>query len=434
MRKRAGENSAKSMIDGKESTERRHSLRELISHRNRFAILLFELTWGLAMPLMYHATMVPGYLRYLGIANAWIGLVPAIHTGIYAIIQPYAAFRWRPGPRRVTVMRLIYVLTGAGYVLLGLLVLRGFPLPAAGLAVVLAVELLAAVTTGAGDPQYANLVVESISPRQRGFFFGLRAVLLGVGGIVGGLLAAHLLKVAVAPSNFGASFVCGGTLLMLSTLSMALYRDRPPQPEDKNASFRGYLQERVLPRVRHTEFRTYLAASVLFTLSTSGFTFVSLLLKAKLNETEGLLGFLGSLFMAANLTQSWVLGVVCDRWGSRAGFILGLVLYTAGLLGCVFGTDRAFLLAAYFCASVWFPTQIVAAQDLAYRLAEDAPPAEIFSTTMVVLAPARIFGPLLAGAAIDRWMHGPPLLVCAGLACLAALVLVRPAAAPRPRT
>lgn len=401
----------------------------MIADRNRFAILLFELTWGLAMPLMYHATMVPGYLRHLGIANVWIGLVPAIHTGIYAVIQPYAAFLLRPGPRRVLVMRLVFVLTGAGYVLLGLLILWGLPLPAAGLAAVLAVELLAAVSTGAGDPQYANLVVESVSPRQRGLFFGLRAVLLGLGGIVGGVLAAQLLRATPPPASFGASFVCGGTLLMLSTLSMGLYRDRLPQPESQTGTFGNYLQERVLPRVRHTEFRTFLAANILFTLSISGFTFVSLLLKAKLNETEGLLGFLGSLFMAANLIQSWILGVVCDRWGSRAGFVLGLSLYAMGLLGCLFGTDRGFLLAAYFFASVWFPTQIVAAQDLAYRLAEGAPPAEIFSTTMVVLAPARIVGPLLVGLAIDRWSYAPALLVCAGLAVMAALVLFRRPAA-----
>lgn len=407
------------------------TLRDLILERNRFAILLFELTWGLAMPLIYHATVVPGYLRHLGVANLWIGLVPSIHTGIYAVIQPYAAYVFRPGPRRLGLMRAIYVLTGVGYVALGLMVLRGMPAPAAALALVLAVELLAAVTTGTGDPQYATLVVESVSTQQRGFYFGLRAVLLGAGGVVGGFLAAEALRAAAPPANFGVSFVAGGTLLILSTLSMALFRDRPAAAGSDDGSFRSYLQARVLPRVRQPEFRRFLTANVLFALSTCGFTFLGLLLKSKLSETEGLLGFLGSVFMAANLTQSWVLGVVCDRWGSRIGFALGLAVFIAGVGGCLVGTDRTFLFAAYFLASAWFPTQIVAAQDLAYRLAEDAPPAEIFSTTMVVLAPARILGPLLVGAMIDRWSYPPALLLCVALAAGALLALFAPAGRTR---
>ena len=62
------------------------SLWELIQDRNRAAILVFEFFWGLAMPFVQNATIVPGYLRHLGIANRWIGLVPAFYNSAIALV------------------------------------------------------------------------------------------------------------------------------------------------------------------------------------------------------------------------------------------------------------------------------------------------------------------------------------------------------------
>ena len=64
-----------------------------IRDRNRAAILLFELLWGLAMPLVYYSTVLPGYLRQVGVDNAWVGMAPALHMGTMAVVQPLSHVR-----------------------------------------------------------------------------------------------------------------------------------------------------------------------------------------------------------------------------------------------------------------------------------------------------------------------------------------------------
>jgi MFS family permease len=391
--------------------------------RNRNAILAFEMMWGVALPFIYYSTIVPGYLNSLGISKAWIGLVPALHSGALAIVQPLSAY-WVPeDERRLRRMRGFYLGSALGYSLLGGAIFGGMTDPRLGLAATLAAELVLSLCIGMGDPQYMAIVVNAVSPALRGGFFGRRMVVLGLGGIAGGFAAEQLLKHVLEPLNFGACFLAGGLTVIASTQLMHFYRETPDPPQPREENLAGYLKERILGRAQEGPFRTYLIAVVLFSLSACAFPFLGLLVKERLNESDRVLGLLGSVFMAANMTQSWVLGYVCDRWGSRRGFGLSLTAYVAGLLGCLLLHDRTLLLGAYFLAAMWFPGQIIAATDLALRLAKDSPATEVTATMMLAMAPARIVGPLLIGAAIDVWSYPAPVLICAAFAAGALLVL-----------
>jgi MFS family permease len=320
-------------------------------------------------------------------------------------------------------MRGFYLLAAVGYTLLGAAIFGGMRDPWVGLAATLVAELALSVFIGMGDPQYMAIVVNAVSPAVRGRFFGRRMVILGLGGIAGGFAAEQVLKHVAEPLNFGWCFLLGGLLVIASTQIMHVYRESPEPPAPRTADLRGYLKERIIGRAQEGPFRTYLIAIVLFSLSASAFPFLGLLVKERLHESDRILGVLGSVFMAANMLQSWVLGVVCDRWGSRRGMALSLVIFVAGLLGCLLFHDRYLLLGAYFLAATWFPAQIIAATDLALRLAKDSPATEVTATMMLAMAPARIVGPLLIGAAIDVWSYPLPVLVCA-LFALAALVVL----------
>lgn len=404
-----------------------------MADRNRAAILVFEFLWGLAMPLVQYSTVLPGYLRHLGVANVWIGLAPALYNGALALVQPIAAYAIPAGPRRLGRMRCIYMAGSLGYVVAGLAVLGGISSPAAGLAAALLATGLFAVTTGIGDPPYMGLVTGAVRPEQRGRFFGLRFVCLGTGGIAGGMLAEQTLLAEAAPANFGLCFLVGGLLYLLSTFSMAFYRDRtPPEPKAPDG-FRRFVADRLLARFQQPAFRAYALAVVLLGLAVGGFPFLALLLRDRLGESDQLFGLLGAIFMASNLGMSWMLGVVCDRWGARQALALGLAVYAAGVVGCLLFRDRTALLVCYFLASTWMPAQVVAATDLGLRLADGAPAAEVFATMMAVMAPARILGPVLAGAAIDRWSYTPALVACAACAAVALIALARAAPARHPR-
>jgi MFS family permease len=403
------------------------------ARRNRAAILAFEFLWGLAMPFVQVTTVLPGYLQHLGAANVWIGLAPALYQGVLALVQPVAAYALPAGPGRLGRMRRIYAGGAVAYVLLGAAILIGLRSPAWGLAAALLAAGTFALATGLGDPTYIALAVAAVSPEGRGRFFGLRIVCLGLGGIAGGALAERSLGAAVAPTGFGLCFLAGGLLYAFSTLSMAFYRDAPVRESARPAGFRAFIADRMLARFRQPEFRAFAVAIAGLGLAASAFPFLSLLLRDRLGEGERFLGLLGAVLMAGNLAHSWLLGVVTDRWGSRASLAVALVAIGLGTAGCLLFRERALLLACYFLASAWMPAQFVSATDLGLRLAPEAPPAEIFATMMAVMAPARILGPVLAGAVIDQAGYVPALLaanLCAVIA-LVALPFTRASGAAR---
>lgn len=399
------------------------TMQQMLLNRNRAAVLLFEFLWGVAMPFVYHSTILPGYLRHLGVAAAWIGVAPALHNGVLALVQPLSAYAIQPGVRRVSRMRLAYALGSCAYVLLGLLVLGGLRDPATCLWVTLSAVLGFALAVGTGDPHYMAVVVAAIPPEQRGRYFALRMVCLGLGGIAGGALAEQVLRIA-APLNFGACFLLGGLLYAGSTLSMALYRADPAPELPARAGFGAFLADRLLPQMRERAFRAYLVAVVFFALAACGFSFLGLLLRDRMGESDRLFGLLGAVLMASNLVMSWVLGVVCDRWGPRRGLSLTMLCYAAGILGCLLFRERLLLLACYALAAVWLPGQIIAATDLALRLAARSPASDVTAAMMVTMAPARILGPVLLGVAVDRWSYAPALLACV-LCSLCALAALR---------
>ncbi len=379
--------------------------------------------WGVALPFIYYSTIVPGYLNSLGIPKVWIGVVPALHSGVLALVQPLSAY-WVPeDERRLARMRGFYVASTAGYLLLAGAIFGGMRDPWIGLIATLAAEMILSLFIGMGDPQYMAVVVNAVSEAQRGRFFGLRLVVLGLGGIGGGFAAEQALKSVGEPLNFAACFLAGSALVILSTQIMHAYRDSPRPPQPRTGDLRGYLRERIIGRAQEGQFRMYLVAVVLFSLSACAFPFLGLLIKERLRESDRILGLLGSIFMAANMLQSWLLGFVCDRWGSRRGMALSLLAFVAGLIGCLVFQDRTLLLFAYFLAATWFPAQIIAATDLALRLAKDSPATEVTATMMLAMAPARIVGPLLIGAAIDAWSYPAPVLTCAAFALFALVAL-----------
>jgi MFS family permease len=375
------------------------------------------------MPFVYVSTVLPGYLKHLEVANVWIGLAPALHNGVIALIQPFSAFAIPPGVRRLRRMAILYLCGGLAYAALGGFVLAGIPGAMLGLVVTLLAELLFSAAVGAGDPHYMQLVVHATTPASRGRFFGLRAVFLGLGGILGGEAAARVLRAGTAPANFGWCFLVGGLAYLVSVSAILFYRETShAETPPARGNFREFVSERMLGYARQEDFRAYLIAVVLFSVAACGFPFLSLLLQERLGASDHLFGTLGALFMGCNLVMSWLLGAVCDRWGSRRGFALTLCLYALGVLGCLTLHDRYLLYAAYLLASVWMPGQLVAVTDLALRLASRSAPSDVTATMMVAMAPARIIGPVLVGAAIDQWSYGPALggcVVAAGAALVA---------------
>ncbi|MEO6906644.1 MAG: MFS transporter, partial [Abditibacteriaceae bacterium] len=402
------------------------SYKSLLFERNRAVIVWFEFLFGLALPFVAVMTLLPGYFDYLGVSKVWIGALPALQCGVTVLVQPWSIYRIRPGKRRLRNMRLAYTSCGLSYVVLGILVMRGGMPPALAVFATLLAVMIFSVAAAVADPHYYVYVVESVDALIRGRYFGLRLAFSSTGGMIGGLLAALILRDLHAPMNFGLCILLGGILLAASTLIWNFYRKSEETTPPRNTTgFRHFIGRRIWTFLQERDFRVFAVSVILFGLSTLAYPFLALLIKAKLGASDQVFGLLAGVAMAGCLFTSCLLGVVCDRWNARWSVALSLVLYMLGVLGCLLLHDRVGLFLSYALTAVWIPSQAIGISDMALRLAPDATPSEIFTIKTLVLAPPQVLGPMLAGAAIDRWSFEPLLYFCLLCAVVSLLVLSR---------
>jgi len=387
--------------------------------RNRIAVLGFELLWGLGVPFVSSGITLPGYLKALGASGFLIGLVPALFAGGIAIIQPFSVYLIRPGPGRFRKMLWTYRIGASFYLAMAASALL---LPAAAvnarLALFFACYAGFVLIAGAGDPHYVALIIASISPRERGWFFGLRLAWFGVGGLLGGALVSPVLRALPSPLNFGLGMLLGGSFILLATLWFARFKDKPHPEEGERPPLRACLADVWLLARRRRIFLIFLAATCLFVLAQGAFAFLALFIKERLNAGDTFLGQLNLVFMACSLGLGLALGRAGDRFGHRSTFLLGLALYIAGIAGTLTGQSAPVLLAAYFMAAAFSPTWAVSVFNLGYECAGVSDPARVYAGMSLVSAPLRIIAPLAAGAAVDGWGYPPVLIIAALLAGL----------------
>lgn len=405
------------------------ALHRLCYNRNRGSILSFEMLWGVGSPFVSATILLPAFLDSLHFPHAWIGMAPAVQSGLMALTQPLSAYALPGGKHRLRQLRLSYAAGTIGYLLLGLLALRGSAPPGLILMATLLATVSLATGIGFGDPHYAALVVSSVPEHQRGRYFGLRAIAFGAGGILGGLLCRQVLSLAPAPHNYGLVFIVGAAIISGSTFSLCLYRDNPGDASERAPSFFHFFKGRLWPLIRDRHYRRFLLALLFFGFAMSAFPFLSPFIKNKLHETDGFIGVLSALSMGCNLVMSIILGVACDRWGAKRGFVLGFLLYSLGLLGCLLLHDRAGLLVAFVLAAIWLPTLIIVVANLAIDLAPGRPIHEVMAIKTLIVATTQFIGPILQGTLIDLWSMQAGLIFClCSAACgLAALRRSAPA-------
>lgn len=401
---------------------------------NRIAILGFEFLWGIAIPFVQPTTTLPGYLKALGASALVIGLVPAVFSGGIAIVQPLSLYLIRPGPRRLGRMLGTYRVGACFYLIMaasaGLLPQGETHLRVATFFLCYTAYVLIA---GMGDPHYIAMVVASSTPRERGWFFGLRIVWFGLGGLLGGLLAAPVLRALPVPQNFGLSIFVGATIILTATAWFARFRDAPTPDDTPHPSLLACLTDVGHLARQRRPFLLFLLATSLFVMAQGPFAFLALFIKERLHAGDALLAHLGFLFAASTMIFALVVGRLGDRFGHSVPFVGGLLLYAFGLGAVLLGSSAPTVLLAYFLASTCSPVWQIAAFNLGLECAGHVEAARIYAAINLTSAPWRVLGPLLAGAAVDRWGY-PVVFATAALLSLVGALIALPRALRGPNS
>lgn len=275
----------------------------------------------------YETTTVilPGFLAVLGVPAAALGIIEGIADALASytkMVSGYIADKL--GHRKLLVL-VGYGLTPISQVLLAIAL--GWPLILLG-------RLVSWFGKGLRGPLRDAIVIQAVTPETRGRAFGFHRAMDTVGAVIGPLLGVAILGWAqTLPWEDAAGpfrlvlwlSVIPGALAVLAFLTLVKDPEHSPNPELKFfAALRG------LP----ARFKRYLGAVAIFGSGDFSHSLLILAATQLLTPSMGVVPaaqIAGLLYVWRNVVQvtaSYPVGVLADRFGSQPMLVVGYALGT----------------------------------------------------------------------------------------------------------
>ncbi|MBE0448210.1 MAG: MFS transporter [Actinobacteria bacterium] len=299
----------------------------------------------------YETTTVilPGFLAVLGLPAALLGIIEGIADAVASFTKMAAGYiADKLGHRKLLVL-VGYGLTPAGQSLIALAV--GWPLLLMG-------RVVAWFGKGLRGPLRDAIVAQAISPGTRGRAFGFHRAMDTVGAVVGPLLGVAILGWVQAWHWHDATgpfrlvlwlSLIPGVLAVLSFLTLVKDPRHTPNPALKFFTALGELPSR---------FKRYLGAVGLFGAGDFSHTLLILAATQLLTPSTGVVQaaqVAGLLYVLRNVVQvstSYPIGVLADRYGSMpvlvVGYVLGALTAILTVLAFWLNTNSIVLLGTIF--------------------------------------------------------------------------------------
>jgi len=299
----------------------------------------------------YETTTVilPGFLAVLGLPAAVLGTVEGIADAVASFTKMVSGYiADKLGHRKLLVIA-GYALTPIGQMMIALA--AGWPLIFSG-------RIVSWFGKGLRGPLRDAIVIQSVSPENRGRAFGFHRATDTIGAVLGPLLGVGLLGLAQTwdghDTSFPFRFVLWLSLIpgLLAVLSFFIMVQDPECSSNPALKFLHSL--RGLP----LRFKRYLAAVGIFGIGDFSHSLLILAATQLLTASMGLVHaaqVAGLLYVWRNVVQvavSFPIGVLADRFGHLPTLVIGYVLgvLTAGLtaLAFLFHIESVILLGVIF--------------------------------------------------------------------------------------
>lgn len=364
---------------------------------------MFELLWGIGAAFVQVATVLAGYLHYLKASNTMIGLLPAATTTCLYIASTLSLHLIRPEAGRLRKVLRVYYVSNLGYIALGILTV-GLPLGAIHWRILscFVCQVFFSFLVHTGDPHYSSMVVEITDPHERGRFFGMRMVLTGCGGVLGGGLCAALLKWLPSPMDYGICFSLGGLLILGAVGWFSQFREIGLPEKSEQGSYRELLASGFTLVRNNRSFAMFLCWLLLFLFAQGIFPFLAVHSVERLRLPDSVMGQLTVAFTLSTVVMSMAFGWLGDHYGHRSAMRLALLLFLIGITVTGLAPSLSLVLIGYFLTSCWLPAIAVTVHNYALRLLPETQPAKVMAAVMCVSALFRTISYVGTGIVLDH--------------------------------
>jgi MFS family permease len=280
---------------------------------------------------------------------------------------------------------------------------------------------------------FNTLVAKVIPVERRGLLVGLRNALAGivaaaVGGFGGWLVETNALGNGYA-ATFGVAFV-----LTMAGLSMLLLVREPEAPTVRQ-KVRVHERLRDVPGLLRADrdFTWYFVARALGVAGRMAVPFYLIYAKTKLEVSGAELGLLTAAFALSMAAFQFVWGVVADRTGFRATFLVALATWASSTLLLLLTADFGWLLVVFAALGAGQGGFMLSSQNLVLEFGsrENLPlRIALANTTSEAVG---VVGPIAAGLLADSVSYTPVFAIAIACQALAFAIMLTRVSEPRRR-
>ena len=284
--------------------------------------------------------IMPIYLKSIGFSIVLIGILEGFAEAIAGLSKGYFGKLSDLSGKRVPFVRVGYALSALSKPLMAFLVQPMW---------VFAVRTIDRVGKGVRTGARDAILSDQSTAENKGKVFGFHRSMDTFGAVIGPALA--LLYLYYNPSDYKTLFILAllpGVLAVLATLLLKETFTVPKEAAVKQSAFSFLTYLKSAPKA----YRQLLVGLLLFALFNSSDVF--LLLRAKeagLDDTSVI-----GVYIFYNLVYAlcaFPIGILADRWGLKAIFLVGLGLFVVVYVGMSFELNLVGCLALFACYGVY---------------------------------------------------------------------------------
>jgi MFS family permease len=352
--------------------------------------------------------MVPAYLTALGASKSLMGFAQSLWTVLIPLQLLGGHFFARRGRLKALVV-ITMAATGVRFAYDALALFRpGMWVPQSftGFFVLACAGYIGLYVVG--QSIYMGILTDNIPRLRRGWIFGLRTLVLGVGGIVTGFGASWVLHHWPSPINYRVSFLICDGLWTAASLALLLINDaHVHRPIARAAGFFHSLAAKLKILLANPNYRIFLFFHMLNAVALTITTFIIPFSKERLGVPDSSIAWLSIVYLATNAAFGGLMGRLADRVGYRSVGALQSLLLIAFFMVAVEARSFAAICAAYVLSSVVNMTGAFMLVNMSAELCPSLGVSDLTALGGTLLLPFVAVAAPLAGRILDATGNYP---------------------------
>jgi len=307
-------------------------------------VALGEGLWGFGMGLVAPLTVFPLLLKRLGAGPLELGLFTGVATAGFLLTQPIGTLLFSHGAGRkkflITYHALVTLSCFAALSAVTLLLGPRGELHRAARWMLIAFYSVNVLGTGVIVSAWQDWVAGLFSAQSRGKAYGMWAGAWSLALAVSAVVAAKVRKGIEFPENYALLMLAAAVVFAVSLVQYS-------RVSSGHVPEGGYLRPGMREllglfarSLRERNFRRYLVGRVLLTLGGGAAGFIAVHFRSAEggNLSDALIILLGAFLSLPQAAGSYLLGILGDRSGHKAGVLVGATAQLAAIVVAFLGT------------------------------------------------------------------------------------------------